>query len=235
MAILKFPSALACVPNLKLEDPLPGTLNQLVEETPVPTINFCANKFVLVVFVPVALVQRRPDKFKGFEMERLVKLPVVANKLVEVTFVEVTFPTTKLPILLVLAFRVVPEAVVKAKVVMVAFVANKLVLVVFVPVALVQTRPERVRGFETVRLVKLPFVEKRLVEVTEVAVALVKVRACRAEAPETERELETVKPAVEVPPANWIALVVVFPALVTACRVLLAVVPREVQFAVTPL
>ena len=78
--------------------------------------------------------------------------------------------------------------------------------------------------------------------VTCVNVAFVAVRVWRAEVPRTvsvpvtvEEEVRlppsSMKVAVEVPPANWMAFVVVFPAFVTVCRFGVVPVGQFVPFA----
>jgi hypothetical protein len=96
-----------------------------------------------------------------------------------------------------------------------------LVEVVFVPVALVQVKPF------VPSVVIVPLVANKLVVVTEVPVAIVKVRSAKAVVPVTVRFAPTKKFAVEVPPANWMSLVVEFPVFVTVWK--FGVVP-EGQF-----
>ena len=109
------------------------------------------------------------------------------------------------------ANRLVPDAVpkpnhdvdvpaAKAMVVNEPFVANRFVLVTLVPVAFVQARPDKAKGFVTIRLVNDPFVAKRFVEVTEVAVAFVKSIPCKEEDPRTVNVDVTVEEADRKPP-----------------------------------
>lgn len=132
-----------------------------------------------------------------------------------------------------LANRLVEEAVTAVEVVTVRRSPVALTKVRFVTV------PEVARRFVVVtemavREVMVPFVETKVSIVPLVAVrsdtnkdepvALVKVVFWRLVLPRTVRTPETVaevlnvKSAVEVPPANWIAFVVVLPAFVTVWR-----------------
>ena len=98
----------------------------------------------------------------------------------------------------------------------------------FVPVAFTNitlprfVRPETYKLVEVVppavRFVMFAFVANKLVVVTLVPVAFVKVNVWSAVVPVAVR-LPVTKGPVEVPPANWMVLVVVLPAFVTDCRV----------------
>ena len=143
------PPLIVALPDVKL--PIVAVL--LFNVVPVAVVNvkivavafvkspLLANKFVLVVFVPVAFVQTSPPNVNGFVTFNVVKLPSVAKIFVEVTFVDVTsekiavdafddpidvplmepplivaLPEVKLPIVAVLLFNVVPVAVVNVNV-----------------------------------------------------------------------------------------------------------------------
>ena len=140
--------------------------------------------------VPVAFVQVKSVKVRGFVTERFVNWAFVAKRLVEVTDVEVTSPR--------FAFqRRAPEP--REKVVssdgMRSVSTNprmpRFVVVVLVPVAFVQVMFVGLKE-PTVRFVKFAFVAKRLVVVTLVPVASVNVRDWRFVDPRTVKVLVTV-------------------------------------------
>jgi hypothetical protein len=129
--------------------------------------------------------------------------------------------------------RLVPEATAKSKRdVDVPFANERPVVAKEVAVAFVKTAaagtdnpievpfsvPPVNATFPDERFVTVPLVEKRFVVVAFVPCDPVKLRFWNEDAPVTVNPFVTAKAPVEVPPANWIAFVVMFPTSVTACR-----------------
>jgi hypothetical protein len=153
--------------------------------------------------VPVAVVK----------LKKLVDVPFVNERFVIVPFVE---------------FNVVAVPFVVKKFVVVAFEPRELVKKIEAIVPLATERLEPVADTnesEVMDAFVAPlFVAKLFVEVTFVPVAFVNVTPWReallpiVRVPTTARSDVIANAAVDVPPANWIAFVVVFPALVTVWK-----------------
>ena len=150
-------------------------------------VPFTANKFVLVVLVPVAFVQIILVKEEGVEpvMATLVNVALVAvklvatlfaaNMLVVVTEVEVTLVKTPVdgvvfPIGVPLIEPPVITVFEEARLVIVAVVASKLVAVAFVKMAFTPFKSD------TFKVAMLPEVTPKVVAVTEPAVTEVAVK-----------------------------------------------------------
>lgn len=182
-------------------------------------LNVVAKRLVEVEFVEVVLV-KMPVEGVVPPMDVLLIVPPLIVALEEMRVGAVSVLMVPL-----MALIVVPVAVAKPKMPLevpfpkLKFVIDPSVMVAFVIVPLV------VKLLVVVTEVPWELVKKRLVANKFVPVPDVNVVACNDAAPPTvnvpvtERSFVIASAPVEVPPANWIVLVVIFPAFVTLCSV----------------
>ena len=199
-------------------------------------VRFVAKRFVLVVLVPVASVQRRFTNEAGVKPEivreeavKLVNVPLVAKKLVDVALVDVVFVKTPVegvvaPIedpLMETPLKDPPEmeALEEMRLGAVREAMNPFVAFTVVPEAMAKPNQEVEVPFvkerlEEERVVTVPFVAKSVVAVAFAAInVLIEVPPFTFNAP------WIVNDPVDVPPANWIAFVVTLPTFVTVWNV----------------
>jgi len=207
-------------------------------------VAFVANRFVVVALVVVAFVNTPVDGIVAPTGVPLIAPPlIVAFEEMSVGAVSDAIDPDKAFTAVPLAvakpnqdvdvpfandkFVTVPFVV--AKFVAWPLVTNKFVEVVFVPVAFVQMRFGKlelcepvIERFVTDKLVSVAFVASKFVIVPFVATTAVAVTEAKlpfhrnaAEPSESVASTDGKKSPVEVPPANWSARVVVFPAFVT--------------------
>ena len=197
-----------------------------------------APKFVAKLFVDVALVEVTSVKTPVEGVVAPIVVPLIDPPEI-VAFDEMSVGAVSVLMMPESAFNVVPLAVTKLndpvevplvkerfvmapfvelRLVMVPFVVKKFVVVALEPTEFVNNN-EAIVAFVAPKLVAKP-----LVDVTLVPVAFVKVTPSSEElppivkAPVTLRSEVIANAPVDVPPANWMAFVVVFPAFVTVWK-----------------